>query len=138
MLELDSAELRFHGSADLELPEEARTITLNRDRVLLLVPLEEPESELDAGGHPVAVKIICRGFQLTGLVRVPVSATITSFMHESRNRFLPVARARISGDFEAEHPLCLVNRSYVVACIETGARGPADGLAQTSPIPELS
>jgi hypothetical protein len=86
----------------------------------------------------VRVKIICRGLQLTGFVRVPVNATIPSFIHESRNRFIPVSQARIThndvatelGDFEGVHPFCLVNRGYVVACIEARTREAVDSVAE--------
>ena len=134
MLELDGAQLRFHLGGGPELWEQVEGLSLNRDRVLLVVPVEEPDldrnPELLVHGRSVRVKIICRGLQLTGFVRVPVNATIASFIHESRSRFLAVTQARIThndlgtelGDFEGVHAFCLVNRSYVVACIETRAR----------------
>ena len=70
-------------------------------------------------------------------MRVPVNSTIASFIHESRNRFLAVSQARIIhndvgtalGDFEGMQPFCLVNRAYVVACIETRARGAPEAAA---------
>jgi len=135
MLELDAAELRFHLPGGPEIWEQAEGVSLNRDRVLLLIPVDETDPghnpEMHVRGRPVRVKIICRGLQLTGFVRVPVNSTIASFIHESRNRFLAVSQARIIhndvgtalGDFEGMHPFCLVNRAYVVACIETRARG---------------
>jgi len=145
MLELDSAELRFHLPGGPEMWEQVEGLSLNRDRVLLVIPVEESDPghnpEMHVRGRSVRVKIICRGLQLTGFVRVPVTATIASFIHESRNRFLSVSQARIIhndvgtalGDFEGMHPFCLVNRSYVVACIETRTRE-----APAAATPELS
>jgi hypothetical protein len=134
MLELDGAALRFHLPGGPELWEEVEGLSLNRDRVLLLIPVDENDPghnpEMHVRGRSVRVKVICRGLQLTGFVRVPVNATIASFIHESHNRFLAVTQARVIqndvgtslGDFEGMHPFCLVNRSYIVACIETRAR----------------
>jgi hypothetical protein len=133
MLELDAGELRFHLPGGPELWEQVEGLSLNRDRVLIVIPVEESDPghnpEMLVRGRSVRVKIICRGLQLTGFVRVPVTATIASFIHESRNRFLAVTQARIIhndvgtslGDFEGMHAFCLVNRSYIVACIETRA-----------------
>ena len=133
MLELDGAELRFHLPGGPELWEQVEGLSLNRDRVLLVIPIDEDDPghnpEMHVRGRSVRVKIICRGLQLTGFVRVPVNATIASFIHESHNRFIAVTEARIIqndvgtslGDFEGRHPFCLVNRAYVVACIETRA-----------------
>jgi hypothetical protein len=141
MLELDAAELRFHLPGGPELWEQVESLSLNRDRVLLVIPVDESDPghnpEMHIRGRSVRVKIICRGLQLTGFIRVPVNSTIASFIHESRGRFLAVTQARIIhkdigtglGDFEGMHPFCLVNRAYIVACIETRAREAPEPLA---------
>ena len=64
---------------------------------------------------------------MTGFVTLPVKSTISTLIHETRDRFLGVRRARVMTapgapelqDFPPLHEFCLVNRSYIVACIET-------------------
>jgi hypothetical protein len=131
MLELDAAKLRLQGQTGPQLWEEVEALSLNRDRLLLLIPFDENDPghnpELHVRGRPARVKIICRAMQVTGFIRVPVNATIASFIHVSRARFLAVTQARVAridaasglGAFEGVHDFCLVNRAYIVACIET-------------------
>jgi hypothetical protein len=145
MLEMDAAQLRFHLGGGPDYWEQVEGLSLNRERVLLVIPVEDPDPghrpELLVHGRLVRVKMICRGLQLTGFVRVPVNATVPSFIHESRSRFLAVTQARIThndigtelGDFEGVHDFCLVNRAYIVACIETRAREAAE-----TAVPELT
>jgi hypothetical protein len=140
MIDLDGGELRFHFRGGPQVWEQVEGLTLNRDRVLLIVPEDQSEVGHDSTGQgrSVRVKLVCRGLQLTGFVRVPLRATISSFIHESRSRFLAVTEARIMrtdieadlGDFEGTHSLCLVNRSYVVACIETRVREAPEPVAR--------
>ncbi len=141
MFELDGAEIRFHGAEGPGMWEQVEGLSLNRDQILLLVPFNEADPganpELHIHGHDVRVKIICRGLQVTGFVRVPTQETMSAFIHESRNRFLAVNQARViarpvdmplegyGGLFE----FCLVNRAYIIGCVETrpelpGATGP--------------
>ena len=142
MLELDAAQLRFHLPNGPDLWEDVDALSLNRDTVLLLIPIDENDPgrnpELHVPGRSARVKIICRGLQVTGFVRVPVNATMSSFIHASRSRFLAVNQARVGaigsdaglGDFEGMHDFCLVNRSFVVACIETRTPEAADPAPQ--------
>lgn len=130
MLDLDRASIRFHLRADQDYWEDVEAISLNRDRVLLIIPLDEADPGEVAGAGPsreVRVKVICRGLIVTGFVTVPVNSTISTFIHETQARFIGVGRCRIMAapgapslqDFPALHEFCLVNRSYITACIET-------------------
>ena len=132
MLDIDRAAIRYLGAESSEPWEEVEGLSLNRDRVLLLLPagaahVPSPNPDLQVPGRKVRVKVICRGLEVTGFVQVPLHATISAFIHETRTRFLSVSQARVVatkggariddlGDF---HPFCLVNREYVIACIET-------------------
>jgi len=129
MLELDGGEIRLQGQ---ELWDEVQGLSLNRNRVLVVLPIDEDDPGADPSllvpGRHVRVKIVCRGVQVTGFATVPMQATISSFIHESRARFLAVSDARLMptpNGFQADpglHPFCLVNRNYIVACVEAAAR----------------
>jgi hypothetical protein len=130
MLELDRAALRFHQRDQQDLWEEVEAISLNRERLLLIVPLDDgaaaevkpPESD-----HQVRVKLICRGLIVTGFVAVRANSTVSALIHETPDRFIAVRQARIMAppgapDLQAFPDLlafCLVNRAYIAACIET-------------------
>ena len=131
VLDVDHASIRFLGPDGAEPWEEVKGLSLNRDRVLLMVPVEEPRThsvnpDLQVPGRKVKVRVICRGLEATGFVQVPLHTTISTFMYEMRTRFLSLNQARVlstkggikiddGGDF---HEFCLVNREYVTACIE--------------------
>jgi hypothetical protein len=130
MLELDSAAFRVHpaGGGAPDVWEEVEQLSLNRRQVAVMIPEGEDapggNPRLAVEGRPVRVKLLCRSLQVTGFLRVPLRLTVPAFLHESRNRFIGIAEARVLagptlGEFSAVQPFCLVNRDHLVACIET-------------------
>ncbi len=138
LLELDRAAMRIHrapgagrdeaaGAAEWE---QVAGLTVNRDHVAVLVPVAEqdpgPDPRLVRPPRVVRVKLVCRAVVVTGFIRVPLEATIASFLHETRARFIAVTDARVLGspggadlgELEGAHPFCLVNRGHVAACAE--------------------
>ena len=129
MLELDSGAIRHQGE---DFWEEVEGLSLNRNRVLIVIPFDDadpgPDPQMVVSSRQVRVKVICRGLSVVGFINVPLQATISSFIHETNARFLAVSNARLvptENGFnvasEAIHRFCLVNRTYIVACIETRA-----------------
>jgi len=127
MLELDAGSIRQEGE---DFWEEVQGLSLNRNRVLLVLPLTDTDPGPDPGqvvsSREVRIKILCRGVSVVGFVTVPLQSTISSFIHESKARFLGVSQARLvptHPSFRTDQgpvvPFCMVNRDYIVACIET-------------------
>ena len=131
ILDIDHASIRNVGPDGAEPWAEVEGLSLNRDRVLLMLPVEERRThslnpDLQVPGRKVRLRVICRGLEVTGVVQVPLHATISAFVYEMKTRFLSLNQARVVstkggakiddlGDF---HDFCLVNREYVTACIE--------------------
>lgn len=145
MLELDGGGVRFPSARGWDEWEEVEGLSLNRDRVLIVIPVDEvdpgPDPSLLVPARQVRVKLICRGVQVTGFATVPLQATISSYIHETNARFLAVQEARVvptvggyrpSEDASAIKPFCMVNREHIVACVETRPvmPGPATRPAQ--------
>ena len=132
MMDVDDASARTLHVDGAEPFEDAKTISLNRDRLLVVIPVEDEHPgahvDLKVPGNRIHVRILCRAVQVTGFVTVPGNATLSSFIHERRSRFIPVNGARILPisshasveltDFAVLHEFCLVNRDYVIACAE--------------------
>jgi hypothetical protein len=141
MLELDRATLRFHQRDEQDIWEEVEAISLNRERLLLIVPVDDAdatEAKPEEGGRQVRVKLISRGLIVTGFVTVRANSSISSFIHETQDRFIGVRQARIMTapgapalqDFPDLLAFCLVNRGYIAACIEARPQ-----LPQAAPAP---
>jgi hypothetical protein len=141
MLELDRAALRFHQRDVQDMWEEVEAVSLNRDRLLLIVPIDDAESTEATpgeGDRQVRVKLICRGLIVTGFVTVRASYTLTALIHETPDRFIGVRQARIMTapggpglpDFPDLLAFCLVNRGYIAAFIEARPQ-----LPQAAPAP---
>src|SRR5690349_14338323 len=76
MLDLDGAQMRVLHLDKPDFWEEVGSVSLNRDRVILITPIEDDHpgghTDLQVTGNRVRVKLLCRGLQVTGFVRVPV------------------------------------------------------------------
>jgi hypothetical protein len=132
MLELGAASMRVHGRQGPEEWEEVAGMTLNQDRVTVLVPVEDRDPGPDprlveaSTASDVRVKLVCAAAQVTGFIKVPKQMTMASFMHSSRARFLAVTGCRVlgapgappPGELEGAHAFCMVNRDHVIACTE--------------------
>jgi len=132
MMDVSDASARTLHVDGAEPFEDSETLSLNRDRVLVMIPVEDEHPgahhDLKVLGRRVGVRIICRAVQVTGFVNLPVNATLSTFIHERHSRFIAVNGARILPisshasvqltDFAVLHEFCLVNRDYVIACIE--------------------
>lgn len=132
MLELDAAAMRFLQPDGPEDWEEVEGMTLNQDRVTVLVPLEDRDPGPDprlvgaVATREVRVKLVCAAAQVTGFLKVPKHLTMPSYIHSSRARYLAVTRSRVvaapgappPGELEGAHAFCLVNREHVIACTE--------------------
>lgn len=132
MLELENAAMRAHSAQGPADWEAVAGMTLNQDRVTVLVLVDErdpgPDPRLVGAvtTRDVRVKLVCAAAQVTGFIKVPKQQTMASFMHSSRARFLAVTGCRIleahgappPGDLEGTHAFCMVNRDHVIACTE--------------------
>lgn len=132
MLELQEAAMRVHHVEGPEEWEDVSGMTLNQDRVTVLVPVEDRDPGPDprlvgAATRDVRVKLVCAAAQVTGFIKIPRQQTMASFMHSSRARFIAVTSCRVirapgaprPGDLEGAHAFCMVNRDHVIACTET-------------------
>lgn len=131
MLEVEEARVRVHGHRGAGVWETVEGVSLNCDRVVLLVPLDgaDPGLEPDlAGEHQmVRAKLFMVGIEVTGFVATAVQDTVANLLEESRARFVRVAEARLFSGPDRhwldDRPdgvrFCLVNRRLVTACIET-------------------
>ncbi len=132
MLELAAAAIRFHRPDGAEDWEEVEGLTLNQDRVTVLLPTAERDIGPDprlvgvVATRPVRVKLVCAAAQVTGFIQVPRQLTMPSYIHSSRARYLSVTRCRVvpapgappPGEVEGAHDFCLVNREHLIACTE--------------------
>ena len=131
MLELDGGGMRFPTAKGWDDWEEVEGLSLNRNRVVIALPVDEvdpgPDPTLLVPARQVRVKLVCQGLQVTGFATVPLQATISSFIHETNARFLavkdarltPTARGYVPENLDTIHEFCMVNREHIVACVET-------------------
>jgi hypothetical protein len=131
MLDMDDASIRMLGGRPGSVWEAVENVSLNRDRIVILIPHEESDPtsnpDLMAAGRDVRVKLICTGLQLTGFLRIPVRSTTTGFLHDANSRFLAITHARIAvnpgwGNLDAPDlapDFCLINRQMITGCIES-------------------
>lgn len=130
MLELDEAATRVHSGAGPSAWEPGHSLSVNRDRVAVLLPFDESDPGADpmliSSTRDVLVRLVCPAATVTGHVKVPVASTVAAFIHQTRHRYLALTGARLEpppagfdlGPLAATHPFCLVNRAHVVACQE--------------------
>lgn len=132
MLELAAASIRFHHPEGPEEWEEVEGVTLNQDRVSVLLPVEERDPGPDPrlvgaiATRAVRVKLVCAAAQVTGFIQVPRHLTMPSFIHSSRARYLAVTGCRVirapgappPGELDGSHAFCMVNREHLIACTE--------------------
>src|SRR5947209_4859308 len=74
LLDMEDAQVRVHDSGE-GLWDTVPGMTLNREEVLLLIPISEAQTsrrDLKAPGRQVRVKLYCGPLQVTGFVTVPV------------------------------------------------------------------
>src|SRR5260370_21896456 len=128
LLDLEDAEVRVHAGGD-GLWESVPGMTLNRDELLLLMPLTDSHpgpDDLKAPARRIRVKLYCGPLQVTGFVSVPVEQTVSGWHRTTRNRFLSVTEARvqpIQDDLrmdaaEGVYGFVLINRRRLTALIE--------------------
>jgi hypothetical protein len=147
LLELVDAEIRVHDQGD-GLWDAVPRLTLNRDEVLLLIPTGEhqtSQSDLQAPGRRVRVKLYCGPLQVTGFVTVPIEQTVSSWHRTTRTRFLSVTEARVQplqeslglDHNEGVYKFVLINRRRLTALIETSSADSARAPGQTEAAPTL-
>ena len=130
MLELDEAATRLLRVGVDGRWEASELLSVNRDRVAVLVPFDEEDPGADPKLVPptrdVRVRLTCPAAVVEGSVKVPVASTIASFIHETRNRYLAVTGATLTsvaggpgiGELAGDRAFCMVNRGHVVSCAE--------------------
>ncbi|MGH7777131.1 MAG: hypothetical protein ACREPI_08145 [Candidatus Dormibacterales bacterium] len=133
MLEVEEARIRFHGASGSGVWEEVEGVSLNRDRVVVLIPIGErdpgPAAGLRRERRSVRSKLFMAGLHVTGFLPVPVQDTVAAFLEQTGRRYIPVMEARITregagawlDDLPPIHRFCLLSRSLVAASIETRA-----------------
>lgn len=151
LLDLEDAEVRVHEGGQ-GLWDAVPSLTLNRDEVLMLMPIHEAgtsQDDLRAPGRNVRVKLYCGPLQVTGFVNVPVDQTVSGWHRTTRTRFLSVTQARvqpIQGGLqmsaeEGVYGFILINRRRLTALIEARAgdsttngtgHGPEGGTAEAA------
>jgi hypothetical protein len=130
LLDLDDAQIRVHSGEALW--DSVASLTLNREEVLMLIPIEESHSgrdDLRAPGRRVRVKLFCGPLQVTGFVTVPLDQTVSSWHRTARQRFLAVTQARVEPiqrelkltDGDGVYGFVLINRHRLAALIEARA-----------------
>ena len=128
LLDLKDARLRVHDGEGLW--DSVSALTLNREEVLMLIPLEEVDAgrpDLRAPGRRVRVKLFCGPLQVSGFVTIPMEQTVSSWHRTTRQRFLAVTQARVQPiqrdlrlqDGDGFHAFALINRRRLTALIET-------------------
>lgn len=128
LLDLKDARLRVHDGEGLW--DSVSALTLNREEVLILIPIEEVHAgrpDLRAPGRKVRVKLFCGPLQVSGFVTVPIEQTVSSWHRTTRQRFLAVTQARVQPiqrdlklhDADGFHAFALINRRRLTALIET-------------------
>jgi hypothetical protein len=145
LLDLEDAEVRVHEGGE-GLWDAVPGLTLNRDEVLMLMPISEAsvsQDDLKAPGRSVRVKLYCGPLQVTGFVTVPVEQTVSGWHRTTRSRFLSVTQARVQpiqddlkmDSEEGVYKFVLINRRRLTALIEARAGEPPNGVA---PAPEIA
>jgi hypothetical protein len=129
LLDLEEAQVRVHDSGE-GLWDTVPGMTLNRDQVLLLIPISETNTsrtDLKAPGRKVRVKLYCGPLEVSGFVTVPLDQTVSGWHRTTRTRFLSVTEARVQpiqsalkmDDAEGTYRFVLINRRRLTALIET-------------------
>jgi hypothetical protein len=130
LLDLKDARLRVHHGAALW--DSVSALTLNREEVLMLIPIEEVHADrpdLRAPCRKVRVKVFCGPLQVSGFVSVPIEQTVSSWHRTTRQRFLPMTEARVQPiqddlklpDRDGLHAFALINRRRLTALIEASS-----------------
>jgi len=128
LLDLEEAQVRVHEHGE-GLWETVPGMTLNRDEVLMLIPISEANQsrdDLKGAGRSVRVKLYCGPLQVTGFVNVPVDQTVAGWHRTTRTRFLGITQARVQpiqanlqlGENEGVYGFVLINRKRLTALIE--------------------
>lgn len=131
LLDLEDAQVRVHEGGE-GLWDAVPGLTLNRDEVLMLMPIHETstsQEDLKAPGRKVRVKLYCGPLQVTGFVTVPVDQTVSGWHRTARTRFLSVTQARVQpiqeglqmDSDEGIYKFVLINRRRLTALIEARA-----------------
>jgi hypothetical protein len=139
LLDLEEAQIRVHEAGE-GLWDTVPGLTLNRDEVLLLIPISETNTsrtDLKAPGRQVRVKLYCGPLQVTGFVTVPVDQTVSGWHRTTRSRFLSVTQARVQpihadlkmDDAEGIYKFVLINRRRLTALIEARTSDASNGAA---------
>jgi hypothetical protein len=140
LLDLEDAEVRVHEGGE-GLWDSVPGLTLNRDEVLMLMPISErnaSQDDLNAPGRSVRVKLYCGPLQVTGFVTVPVDQTVSGWHRTTRSRFLSITQARVQPiqdglkmeSAEGVYRFVLINRRRLTALIEARAADPPNGAAR--------
>ena len=138
LLDLEDAQVRVHEAGE-GMWEQVPGMTLNRDEVLMLIPISEERAgadDLKAPGRQVRVKLYCGPLQVTGFVTVPVDQTVSGWHRTTRTRFLSVTQARVQpihADLVMHersggvYRFALINRRRLTALIEARGGEPVNG-----------
>jgi hypothetical protein len=137
LLDLEEAQVRVHDSGE-GLWDTVPGMTLNRDQVLLLIPISETNTsrtDLKAPGRKVRVKLYCGPLEVSGFVTVPLDQTVSGWHRTTRTRFLSVTEARVQpiqtalkmDDAQGIYRFVLVNRRRLTALIEARTTDLSDG-----------
>jgi hypothetical protein len=137
LLDLEDAEVRVHQGGE-GLWDAVPGLTLNRDEVLMLMPIHEvstSQDDLKAPGRNVRVKLYCGPLQVTGFINVPIEQTVSGWHRTTRTRFLSVTQARVQpiqddlemSSEEGVYGFVLINRRRLTALIEARASEPHNG-----------
>jgi len=137
LLDLEDAQVRVHEGGE-GLWDAVPGLTLNRDEVLMLMPISEvstSQEDLRAPGRNVRVKLYCGPLQVTGFVNVPIDQTVSGWHRTTRTRFLSVTQARVQpiqdglkmDSGEGVYKFVLINRRRLTALIETRGADPRNG-----------
>lgn len=130
MMDVDEASVRFHAPGSSTQWQPAAGLSVNRDQLVLLAPLDSADSAVPyirGRGRDVVVNLICGPLQVAGNVSVPFDSTLAGYLHQSPTRFLAVSTPTIRphrqgaslGDFQDTVPMCFVNATKIDACLES-------------------
>jgi hypothetical protein len=103
----------------LAQPLQAAHLTVRKEQVVLVVPLDTPGGGGRIQTQQMGVHLGCSLFSIAGnLHRRPSDPTnMAAFIGESPRTFIPVSEARLSyqpnGDFDVEVPAVLVRTSKI-------------------------
>lgn len=133
LLDLEESQVRVHRPGE-NLWDSVPSLSLNREEVLLLMPIAETHQgrdDLRAPGRRVRVKLFCGPLEVTGFVTVPLEQTVSDWHRTARQRFLAVTEARVAPieqdlefqDEDGSYKFVLINRHRLTALIETRVNG---------------